>query len=154
MSSLQNILWLTKGGTLYKLNFFLAKTDPETYSIDQFAKDGITVWDGVTNAQALQAIRKMKKGDRVFIYHSMGTAAVVGVADVARSARPGLVDPKLAVADFQFRCLVDPPVTLKEIKDSHLFDDWSLVRQSRLSTMEAPMKFVQWMRDIRRGRRF
>jgi predicted RNA-binding protein with PUA-like domain len=84
--------------------YFLAKTDPETYPIEQLEKDGKTVWDGVRNPTALRAIR------------------------VGR---------------------VEPPVTLREIKETGLFDDWSLVRQSRLSTMPAPPAFVAWMRKQR-----
>ena len=88
----------------------------------------------------------MKPGDRVFLYHSMGDAAIVGLADVIEGGRDDPANPKLAVADFQFRGRIDPPVTLHEIKESHLFDDWALVRQSRLSTMHAPDEFVGWMK--------
>jgi predicted RNA-binding protein with PUA-like domain len=129
--------------------WFLAKTDPETYSIDHLERDGRTVWDGVRNAQALRAIRDMKTGDRVLIYHSMGDAAIVGVADVVSDSRPDPKDPRLAVADFQFRARIEPPVTLREIKESGLFAEWSLVRQSRLSTMAAPPEFIKWLREIR-----
>lgn len=129
--------------------YFLAKTDPETYSIDTLERDIETVWDGVRNPQALRAIRQMKAGDLVFIYHSMGNAAVVGVAEVVKDGRPDPKDPKLSVADFRFRCRIDPPVTLKDIKASGLFDDWALIRQSRLSTMTAPEKFVKWLRKQR-----
>jgi predicted RNA-binding protein with PUA-like domain len=126
--------------------YYLAKTDPETYSVDQFEKEKKTVWDGVHNAQALQAIRAMKKGDKVFIYHSMGDACIVGLALVLADGRPDPADPKLAVVDLEFLTRLDPPVLLKEIKESKLFDDWALVRQSRLSTMAVPMSFVEWIR--------
>jgi len=131
--------------------YFLAKTDPETYPFEQLEREDHTVWDGVRNPQALRAIRDMKAGDRVFIYHSMSAAAVVGVADVIGDGRDDPNNPKLAVADFRFRCRIEPPVTLREIKESGQFDDWSLVRQSRLSTMAAPEKFVRWMRSLRPG---
>jgi predicted RNA-binding protein with PUA-like domain len=129
--------------------YFLAKTDPETYSIEQFEREGRTVWDGVRNPQALRAIRDMKAGDRVYIYHSMSDAAIVGVADVVEDGRPDPKDSRLSVADFRFRCRVEPPVTLREIKQSGLFEDWALVRQSRLSTMAVPDKFVLWMQSLR-----
>lgn len=129
--------------------FFLAKTDPETYDIVQLEKDGQTVWDGVTNAQALRAIREMKTGDRVFIYHSMGSAAIVGIADVVGDGRADANNPKLAVADFRFRGRIEPPVTLREIKESGEFEDWALVKQSRLSTMAVPDEFVRWIRARR-----
>jgi predicted RNA-binding protein with PUA-like domain len=91
----------------------------------------------------------MKAGDLVFVYHSQGEAAVVGVAEVAKDGRPDPDNPKLAVADFRYRCAIEPPVTLREIKESALFEDWALVRQSRLSTMTAPEKFVKWLKKLR-----
>lgn len=128
------------------MSYFLAKTDPETYSIDDLEREGKTAWDGVRNPQALRAIREMRPHDKVFIYHSQGEAAIVGLAEVASEPRPDAKDSKLTVVDFQYLGRLDPPVTLREIKESHLFDDWSLVRQSRLSTMTAPKAFVAWMK--------
>jgi predicted RNA-binding protein with PUA-like domain len=129
--------------------YFLAKTDPETYDFAQLERDGQTVWDGVTNSQALRAIREMQAGDRVFIYHSMGNAAVVGLADIVGAGRADPKNPKLAVAEFRFRGPIDPPVTLREIKESGEFPDWALVKQSRLSTMTVPEEFVRWIREKR-----
>jgi predicted RNA-binding protein with PUA-like domain len=128
------------------MNYFLAKTDPEAYSIENLEKDRKTVWDGVRNPQALRAIRDMRTGDRVFIYHSMGEAAIMGLAAVVSEPRPDPKDAKLTVVGLEFLTRLNPPVTLREIKKSHLFDDWALVRQSRLSTMAAPKAFVEWMR--------
>ncbi|HTR35104.1 MAG TPA: EVE domain-containing protein [Bryobacteraceae bacterium] len=128
------------------MKYFLAKTDPDTYSIDQLEKEGKTAWDGVTNPQAVRAIREMRPGDKVFVYHSGGLSAVVGMARVVSEPRTDPKNPKSAVADFEFLGRVEPPVTLAEIKQSKLFDDWALVRQGRLSTMQAPEKFVEWMR--------
>jgi predicted RNA-binding protein with PUA-like domain len=128
------------------MQYFLAKTDPETYSIDDLERDGKTIWDGVTNPQAVYVIRRMRPGDRVFIYHSGSGSGIVGMAVVRSEGRPDPKNPKSAVADFEFACRLDPPATLAEIKASRKFDDWALVRQGRLSTMEAPEKFVEWMR--------
>ncbi|MFN0165269.1 MAG: EVE domain-containing protein [Bryobacteraceae bacterium] len=129
-----------------KANYFLAKTDPETYSLDHLQQEGRTVWDGVRNPQALRAIKEMRPGDKVFVYHSGGESGVVGLARVGSEPRPDPKDPKLAVVDLEFICRLDEPVSLREIKLSGLFDDWALVRQSRLSTMAAPPAFAEWMR--------
>lgn len=128
------------------MKYYLAKTDPETYSVDQLERDRRTVWDGVTNPQAVRAILAMQPGDKVFIYHSGGVSGVVGLAAVRAAGRPDPKNPKSAVADFEFSCRLDPPATLAEIKQSKLFEDWALVRQGRLSTMAAPDSFVAWMR--------
>jgi predicted RNA-binding protein with PUA-like domain len=89
----------------------------------------------------------MQPGDRVFIYHSGGQSAVVGLAEVLSESRPDPKDPKSAVVEIKYIAHIDPPTSLAEVKSSHLFDDWSLVRQSRLSTMAAPPEFVEWMRE-------
>jgi predicted RNA-binding protein with PUA-like domain len=125
---------------------FLAKTDPDTYSIGQLEREKQTAWDGVTNAQAVKTILEMRPGDRIFIYHSGGAPAVMGMAEVVSPGRPDPRNPKSAVVDLQFSGRLDPPTTLAEIKQSKKFDDWALVRQSRLSTMRAPQEFVSWMR--------
>jgi predicted RNA-binding protein with PUA-like domain len=128
------------------MTYYLAKTDPETYSIDDLERERRTTWDGVRNPQALRAIQAMRPDDRVFIYHSMGQSAVMGMAKVVSEPRPDSKNPKLTVVDLEFQSHLNPPVTLHEIKESGLFNDWALVRQSRLSTMVAPEEFVKWMR--------
>jgi predicted RNA-binding protein with PUA-like domain len=105
------------------MRYFLAKTDPETYSIDQLEKEKRTAWDGVNNPQAVRAIREMRPGDKVFIYHSGGHSAVVGLAKVGSEPRPDPKNPRSAVADFEFLGRIDPPVSLAEIKQSKLCDD-------------------------------
>jgi predicted RNA-binding protein with PUA-like domain len=128
------------------MNYFLAKTEPSTYSIDDLERDGRTTWDGVTNPQAVRAIREMKPGDIVLIYHSGGVSSVVGKAAVKSPSRDDPKNPKSAVVDLEFAGRIEPPVTLAEIKQSGKFNDWALVRQGRLSTMAVPEKFVVWMR--------
>ena len=125
--------------------YFLAKTDPDTYSIDNLEREKKTTWDGVTNPQAVRAIREMRPGDRVFIYHSGGVSGIVGLASVESEPRPDPKNAKSALVDLAFRGRLDPPTTLAEIKQSGKFADWALVRQGRLSTMAAPDKFVAWI---------
>jgi predicted RNA-binding protein with PUA-like domain len=127
--------------------YFLAKTDPATYSIDDLEREGTTTWDGVRNAAALQAIRAMRPGDEVLIYHSQGEAAIVGLARVISEPRPDPKDSKSWVVDVTFVRRLEQPVTLREIKESHLFDDWSLVRQGRLSTMGVPDNVIAWLKE-------
>ena len=127
------------------MNYFLAQTDPETYSIDDLEREKRTAWDGVTNPQAVRAIREMRSGDRVFVYHS--GRGVVGMAIVRSAPRDDPKNSKSAVVDLEYAGRLDPPVSLAEIKQSKQFDDWALVRQGRLSTMTAPTKFVAWMRE-------
>ncbi|HUS06784.1 MAG TPA: EVE domain-containing protein [Bryobacteraceae bacterium] len=128
------------------MHFFLAKSEPATYSIDDLARDGSTVWDGVRNPQALQAVRSMVPGDRVFIYHSGAQPGITGLAEVTTAPRPDPKDPKSAVVELRYLLHLSPETSLHEIKSSNLFEGFSLVRQSRLSTMAVPDDFVVWMR--------
>ncbi len=127
--------------------YFLAKTDPEHYSIDTLEQERTTVWDGVRSNAALLAIRAMRPNDDVLIYHSQGEAAIVGLARVQSEPRPDPNDAKSWVVDLAFVRRLAEPVTLREIKESHLFDDWALVRQSRLSTMSVPDAVVVWLKE-------
>lgn len=127
--------------------YFLAKTDPDHYSIENLEHDKTTVWDGVRNAAALKAIRAMRRGDEVLIYHSQGEAAIVGLARVVSEPRPDPNDAKSWVVDMAFVRRIKQPVTLHEIRESHLFDDWALVRQGRLSTMSVPDNVVLWLKE-------
>jgi predicted RNA-binding protein with PUA-like domain len=126
--------------------YFLAKTDPHTYSIDDLEREGTTVWDGVRNPAAVNAIKRMQPGDTVIIYHSQPDTAVVGLAKVVSPPRPARNDARSWVADFRYLKRAKRRVTLRDIKDSRQFDDWALVRQGRLSTMEAPVAFWKWLR--------
>lgn len=128
------------------MSYFLAKSEPSVYSIDDLERDHRTAWDGVTNPQAVKAIREMKPGDHVFIYHSGGVSAIAGLAKVVGEPRDDPKNAKSAVVDLEFAAKLDPPTTLAQIKQSKLFDDLPLVRQGRLSTMAVPIAFVQWVR--------
>ena len=133
------------------MNYFLANSEPGTYSIDDLERARRTVWDGVTNPQAVRAIRSMKPGDKVFIYHSGGVSAVVGIATVRSEPRDDPKNPKSAIVDLEFAGRLEKPVSLAEIKQSKQFDDWALVRQGRLSTMAVPAKFLAWVRKHNPG---
>src|SRR6202049_4865969 len=113
------------------MKYFLAKTEPDSYSIDDLQRDQKTTWDGVKNPQAVRAIREMQPGARGFVYHSGGVSAIVGWAKVASEPRDDPKNPKSAVVDLEFGGRLEPPVTLAEIKQSSKFNDWALVRQGR-----------------------
>lgn len=134
--------------------YFLAKTDPETYSIDDLIREKKTRWDGIKNPTALQAIRAMRPGDLVFVYHSQGQAMIVGLmkvisepyVDPKKDVKKDPKNAKFLVVDMEFIRQYKEPITLKEIKETHLFDEWRLVYQGRLSTMRVPDEFVKWLK--------
>ncbi len=128
------------------MKYFLAKSDPLTYSFDDLEVDGKTVWDGVKNAQAQQAIRAMQNGDCVLCYHSLGQAAIVGWGYVEGEVWVDAHNPKMSVFTYKYGGRLTKPMTLTEIKESGLFPDFALVRQSRLSTMAVPKEFVSWLK--------
>jgi predicted RNA-binding protein with PUA-like domain len=123
---------------------WLFKSDPETYGMEDLARDKKTTWDGVKNPVALRNLREAKKGDTVFIYHTGEQKAIVGLAEITKEAYPDpkKKDPKLSVVDIQYSKWVKRPVTLAEIKSRKEFSDWALVRLPRLSVM--PVTDAQW----------
>ena len=129
------------------MNYFLAKTEPNEYSIDDLAQAGEDSWDGVRNPVAVRALKAMKKGDKVLMYHSGANPAVVGLAEVSLEAQADPADAKSVIPKFKFIRKFETPVSLAEIKESHKFDDWALVRQGRLSTMEVPESFINYLKE-------
>ncbi|GBG57681.1 hypothetical protein SPFL3102_00982 [Sporomusaceae bacterium FL31] len=117
--------------------YWLAKTEPESYSYDDLERLGRDGWNGVRNFTALKHISNMKPGDLVFVYHTGKEKAIVGVAGVVSQPYPDPTetDKRFIVADVEPRYRLDRPVSLKEIKQNPVFDEWELVRQSRLSVM-------------------
>ncbi len=129
--------------------YFLVKTDPSEYSIADFARDKQTTWDGVHNFQALKVLRQWQIGDLVLVYHSQSDTCLVGLARVISLPRPNLEDLRPSwVADLELLQVFpeNQRITLKQIKDSGLFADFVLLKQPRLSVMECPSEFVQWLR--------
>ena len=116
---------------------WLLKSEPSTYSWQDLVREKRTVWDGITNAAALIAMRQMKQGDEALIYHSGGERAIVGIAKIVKGAYPDPKrdDPKLAVVDVAPVRPLAEPVPLAAIKARKDLADFALVRISRLSTM-------------------
>lgn len=127
-------------------NFWILKTDTDTYPFDQLVRERRAVWDGVTNALALKHIRGMAKGDQVFIYHSGDEKSLVGLARIVSDPYPDpkATDAKLTVVDVEAGDRLPRPVTLAEVKADPAFADLGLVRMSRLSVIPVPPE--QWKR--------
>ncbi len=133
--------------TLY-MQYFLAKTDPSTYSINDFQKEKITIWNGVKNAQAVQALKTMKKGDRVLIYHSQGEGSIRGLAIVTKQIGQDPENSKSWLVELKLqKVFLEPFITLRQIKNSKKFPELKLVTQSRLSIMVLPIEFITWLKQ-------
>lgn len=117
------------------MNHWLVKQEPESYSWNDFLKDGKTAWTGVRNFQARNNLRAMKQGDLVLYYHSVSEKRIVGLAKVAREFYP---DPTAKEGDWSCVELVPvkalaEPVPLELIKKDPLLKEMPLLRNSRLS---------------------
>ena len=125
---------------------WLFKEEPTHYSYDDFAKDGKAMWSGVKNPVAQRHLHAVKKGDRVFYYHTGEEKAIVGVAKATSDAYADPQDKtgKFAVVDISPVKKLARPVTLKEVKADASFKDFPLVRISRLSVM--PVTDAEWKR--------
>lgn len=115
------------------MNYWLVKTEPDTYSWDNLVKDKTTVWDGVRNFQARAHLKAMKKGDRVFIYHTGDEKAIVGLGKVARDPFPEPNDNAWIAVELTPEKKLKNPVTLAQVKAEKKLADMTLVRAARLS---------------------
>jgi predicted RNA-binding protein with PUA-like domain len=116
---------------------WLVKEEPTHYSFDDLVREGRTAWSGVRNPLAQQHLRAMRKGDRVFYYHTGNVKAVVGIAKTAGAPYPDPSDTsgKLHAIDLVPVKKFKSPVTLSAIKADKAFATFPLVRISRLSVM-------------------
>ena len=123
---------------------WLLKSEPSAYSWAQLVADGRTNWNGVRNAQALNNLRAMKPGERVFVYHSNEGKDIVGVAEVVKGfyADPADNSGKLGMVDIAPVRPVATPVTLAAMKANPELAGMSLLRQSRLSV--CPVTDREW----------
>ncbi|HEY1031585.1 MAG TPA: EVE domain-containing protein [Flavipsychrobacter sp.] len=117
------------------MNYWLVKSEPFKYSWDQFVKDGKTHWDGVRNYAARNNLKAMTKGDHVLFYHSNEGLAIVGIAEVVKTAYqdPTTDDTNWVVVDLKPLKAIPNPVTLADIKATPELKDMDLVRLGRLS---------------------
>jgi predicted RNA-binding protein with PUA-like domain len=125
---------------------WLVKEEPTHYGFDALVKDGRAVWSGVRNALAQKHLRAVKRGDRIFYYHTGDERAVVGIARALSDPYPDPEDPtgKRVAVDIAPVERLPGPVTLAEIKADRAFKDFPLVRIARLSVM--PVTDVEWAR--------
>ena len=117
--------------------YWMVKQEPETYSWDDFVEDGKTDWSGVRNYQARNNLREMKAGERVLFYHSGKDKAVVGIAEVVKSAYPDPTadDEQWVAVDLKPIKPLKNPVPLAAIRYDKRLADLPLIRQSQLSVM-------------------
>jgi predicted RNA-binding protein with PUA-like domain len=120
------------------MNYWLLKSEPDVYSIDDLARDQKTSWNGVRNFQARNALLSCKKNDLALIYHSNIGKAVVGIGKIIREAYPD-PDPNRSgdwvQVDVSFVSKLKKPVELETIKKNTGLRNIPLLKQSRLSCM-------------------
>ncbi|MBL6799856.1 MAG: EVE domain-containing protein [Candidatus Pelagibacter bacterium] len=128
------------------MHYWLMKSEPDVWSIDQQKKAGTNgaPWDGVRNYQAAKNLKRMKKGDLCFFYHSNIGKEIVGIVEVIKEAFLDKTDKKgrFVAVQVKFKEKLDKSVTLKDIKKNKELGHLSLIRQSRLSVM--PIDSKSW----------
>ena len=134
-------------------SYWLMKSEPDTWSFDQqkIAGSKGVIWDGVRNFQAANNLKKMKKGDFCFFYHSNIGKEIVGIVEVIKSA---FIDPsdkrkKFVAVKVRFKKVLKNAVFLKNIKKNNKLKDLQLIKQSRLSVM--PIDTKSWKIILKMG---
>ena len=128
------------------MKYWLLKSEPNVWSIDQQKKAGTkgATWDGVRNYQAASNLKKMKKGDLCFFYHSNIGKEIVGIVEVIREHYLDKTDQsgRFVAVTVKFLKKIDKPITLEKIKKNKELSHLSLIKQSRLSVM--PIDSKSW----------
>ncbi len=134
-------------------SYFLLKSEPNVWSIENQIKAGFkgANWDGVRNYQAANNLKKMKKGDLCFFYHSNIGKEIVGIVEVVKTA---FIDPtdklkKFVAIKVKFKNKLKKPVKLENIKKNKDLKHLSLIKQSRLSVM--PIDTKSWNIILKMG---
>ena len=126
------------------MQYWLMKTEPSAWSWDMQVKKKVESWNGVRNHQANNNMKAMKKGDKAFFYHSVDEKSIVGIVEIVREHYPDPTDEtgKFGMVDVKAVEPMPRPVTLAQIKESGRFEDFLLLRQSRLSVV--PVSEAHW----------
>ena len=134
------------------MNYWLVKTEPETYSWENLVKDKKTTWDGVRNFQARTHLKSMKKDDIVFIYHTGDEKSVIGIAKVTKEPYPDPKDKDWVVVDLSADKKLKNPVSLSQIKADKRLANMVLVRASRLSVQPVKPEEFQMITALSEGK--
>ena len=128
------------------MQYWLLKSEPDVWSIDQQIKSGTkgTPWDGVRNYQAAKNLKNMKKGDLCFFYHSNIGKEIIGIVEVIKEAYLDKTDKseRFVAVTVKFKERLSKPITLESIKKSKKLSHLALIKQSRLSVM--PIDSKSW----------
>lgn len=117
------------------MQYWLVKQEPTAYSWDDFVNDGKTDWTGVRNFKARNSLKEMKKGDRVYFYHSVVGKEVVGIAEVSKEAFPDPTDTAWQAVELKPINALKKSVTLEQIRGNAALANIYLIRQPRFSVM-------------------
>ena len=127
-----------------KIRYWLVKSEPDVWSIDQQIKSGAkgATWDGVRNYQAANNLKKMQKGDLCFFYHSNIGKEIVGIVEVIKTAFPDKTDKKgrFVAVQIKFKEKLKKHISLEMIKNTKEISHLPLIKQSRLSVMPIDLK--------------
>ena len=127
-----------------KVNYWLLKSEPSTWSWEDQVKAGVEMWDGVRNYQARNNLMKMKKKDLCFFYHSVSEKLIIGIVEVVKEHYPDPTDKtgRFVVTDVKTKRRLKKAVSLEQIKSIPKLSNIALLKQSRLSVM--PLTKNEW----------
>ena len=127
-----------------KINYWLLKSEPSTWSWEDQVRADVEMWDGVRNYQARNNLMNMKKKDLCFFYHSVSEKLIIGIVEVVKEHYPDPTDKtgRFVAIDVRTKRRLERVVSLEEIKSTPKLSDMALIKQSRLSVM--PLKKIEW----------
>ena len=127
------------------MKYWLLKSEPDVWSFNEQIKAGLkgSMWDGVRNYQAANNLKKMKKGDLCFFYHSNIGKEIVGIVSIIKEAYPDPTDKskKFVAVQVKYEKRLEHSVSLESVKNTKELKDLPLIKQSRLSVMPIDTKY-------------
>jgi predicted RNA-binding protein with PUA-like domain len=132
--------------------YWLVKSEPDTYAWSDFVREGKTAWTGVRNNAARLHLKAMRPGDKVLFYESMTTKAIVGTGEVTRAAFPDKTadEPGWVAVELKAGAALAQPVTLAAVKEDPALAEMTLLRISRLSVQ--PVRRAEYERVLKLGK--
>lgn len=115
------------------MNYWMVKSEPDSYSWDDFQAKGEDIWDGVRNYQARNSLREMQQGDLVLFYHSGKEKAIVGIAEVSEEQFPDPTDETWTAVKLKVKSTLQNSISLDAIKADDRLVELPMLKQSRLS---------------------
>ena len=130
------------------MKYWLIKSEPDCYSLEDFKQEKITVWSGVRNYAARNNLKAMSLGDICLFYRSIQMPAIQGLCKVVKTAYPDPTDTNWMAVDLEFQLEFPQIIPLSTVKKTPLLLEMELVKNSRLSVQKVSEDAFEMIQEL------